>query len=236
MEYTVKSDVGMIRKNNQDSYLVLENGLHIFAVADGMGGHKAGEVASAIAIQTIREYADQTEDVDLMLTDLFKKANRNILEKGSQDENCRGMGTTLTTAIVNDNLLFLGHVGDSRAYLYRNHELLQLTTDHSLVNELLKSKQITPEEAHNHPQKHLLIQALGIETDLNIEINCFLLERSDIILLCTDGLSDMLVDEEISSILYTDSSLEAKVDALVEIANAKGGIDNITTILFKPIS
>lgn len=236
MEYAVKSDVGMIRKNNQDSYLVFDHDQHIFAVADGMGGHKAGEVASAMAIQTIREYRGQTEDITKMLADLFKEAHQNIIQQGNKDEDCRGMGTTLTMAIVHDNLLYVGHVGDSRAYLYRNQQLLQLTTDHSLVNELLKTEQITPEEAHNHPQRHLLLQALGVEAELNIEINCFSLEKSDIILLCTDGLSDMLVDDEISSILYTDSSLEDKVAALMEIANAKGGIDNITAILFQPIS
>ncbi len=234
MEYGFKSDAGMVRKINQDSYLIIEEGLPIFAVADGMGGHKAGEVASALAIKSVREFISQTEDISQLLNDMILFANQNILEKQLADEACRGMGTTLTAAIIRDKLLYIGHVGDSRAYLYRNHELLQLTTDHSLVNELVRAEQITPEEAYHHPQKNLLLQALGIESDLKIEINCFSLERSDIILLCTDGLSNMLTNEDMENILDAEGSLQEKVNVMVEIANAKGGLDNITLILIKP--
>lgn len=236
MEYGVKSDVGMIRSKNQDNYLILNKDIQIFAVADGMGGHKAGEVASQMALDVINQYNGQTDDIQLMLNDVINQANEMIFARQSVDIECEGMGTTLTVAIVKENLLYIGHVGDSRAYLFSNNQdLKQITTDHSFVNELLKQDQITEAEALNHPQKHVLLQALGSESRLNIEINCISLERSDIILLCTDGLTNMLSDIEIAEILYGSGTLQEKTELLVDHSNLKGGWDNITVILFKPV-
>lgn len=234
MDFGVKSDVGKVRSINQDSYLVRDGELKILAVADGMGGHKAGEIASAMAIETIRQYQGQTDDVRQMLQGLILTADERIFTKQKEDLDCQGMGTTLTVGGIKENLLYIGHVGDSRAYLFRNHNLIQLTTDHSLVNELLKQDQITEEEAQHHPQKHLLLQALGSGNKLNAEINCFSLERSDIILLCTDGLNNMLNDEEMIQLLEAESSLQEKCDRLIDAANANGGQDNITVILYRP--
>ncbi|AZR72959.1 hypothetical protein BBF96_05855 [Anoxybacter fermentans] len=233
MDYGVRSDVGKVRTINQDSYLALDGDIKIFAVADGMGGHKAGEVASAMAIETIRQYQGQREDIRQMLKDIIMDAHKRIYERQLNDPACQGMGTTLTIAVIKENLLYIGHVGDSRVYLYRDQDLLQITTDHSLVNELLKNDQISEEEAKNHPHKHILLQALGSGNELNVEINCFSLERSDIILLCTDGLNNMLTKEEIIQILKGEGSLQEKSELLVEAANNKGGLDNITVILFK---
>lgn len=236
MDYGVKSDVGKVRNINQDSYVALDGEMQILAVADGMGGHKAGEIASAMAIETVRQYTGQVEDVRQMLNDVILLADSRIYEAQNADLNYQGMGTTITMAVIKDNLLYIGHVGDSRAYLCRNHNLLQITTDHSLVNELLKQEQITEEEALNHPQKHLLLQALGSGNKLDIEINCFSLERSDIILLCTDGLSNMLTDVEMVNILEMENlSLQEKADFMVDEANNKGGLDNITVVLMRPI-
>lgn len=235
MEYGVKSDVGKVRSINQDSSLTINGEMQIFAVADGMGGHKAGEIASAMAIETIQKYQGQKDDIRQMLNEIIQNADQQIYAAQENNADCQGMGTTLTMAVVKGNLLYIGHVGDSRAYLYRNDHLLQITTDHSLVNELLKQEQITEEEAINHPQKHLLLQALGSGNKLNIEINCFSLERSDIILLCTDGLNNMLTDDEMVQILAQEkTSLQAKTEQLVTAANQKGGLDNITVILFRP--
>lgn len=235
MDYGFKSDVGKVRSINQDSLLTQEGDILLMAVADGMGGHKAGEIASAMAIETLRDYQGQKDDLRQMLNDLILQADQRIFAAQDADPNCQGMGTTLTIAVVKDNLLYTGHVGDSRAYLCRDNSLLQITTDHSLVNELLKQEQITQEEALNHPQKHLLLQALGSGNKLNVEINCFSLERSDIILLCTDGLNNMLSDEEIVQIITEESkTLQEKADQLVLEANQKGGLDNITVILFRP--
>lgn len=235
MDYGVKSDVGKVRSINQDSSLVLDGEFQLLAVADGMGGHKAGEIASAMAIETIRNYQGQTDDIRQMLNDIIEEADRRIYEAQVADVNCQGMGTTLTLAVVKENLLYIGHVGDSRAYLCRNQDLLQITTDHSLVNELLKQEQITEEEALNHPQRHLLLQALGSGNKLNIEINCFSLERSDIILLCTDGLNNMLSDEDMARLINSsEGTLQEKSELLVDTANQRGGLDNITVILFRP--
>lgn len=235
MDYGVKSDVGKVRSINQDSSLVLDGEIQILAVADGMGGHKAGEIASALAIETIRRYQGQTDDIRQMLNDIIEEADREIYEAQMADSNYQGMGTTLTLAVVKENLLYIGHVGDSRAYLCRNQDLLQITTDHSLVNELLKQEQITEEEALNHPQRHLLLQALGSGNKLNIEINCFSLERSDIILLCTDGLNNMLSDGEIAQLINSgEGTLQERCERLVDTANQRGGLDNITVVLFRP--
>ena len=233
MKYGVKSHVGKVRSKNQDSYLTLKEDDYILAVADGMGGHRAGEVASAIAIETIRQYQGQQEDIRQMLNDIIITANENIIEQQRENPEYKGMGTTLTIALVRDDLLYIGHVGDSRAYLFRNQDLLQITTDHSLVNELLKSDQITEEEARNHPQKNILLQALGTEKDLEPEVSCFSLEESDLVLLCTDGLTNMLTEDEICQVLEGEECLQDKVEILVEQANEEGGLDNITVVLYQ---
>lgn len=235
MDYGVKSDVGKVRNINEDSYLAQDGEIQILAVADGMGGYKAGEIASAMAIETLRNYCGQTEDIRQLLSEVIVEADRTIYQAQSNNPDYQGMGTTITVAIVKGNLLYIGHVGDSRAYLCRNHNLLQITTDHSLVNELLKQEQITEEEALNHPQKHLLLQALGSGNKLDIEINCFSLERSDIILLCSDGLTNMVADDDITRVLeMEDLSLQQRADMLVGTANERGGLDNITLILMRP--
>jgi serine/threonine protein phosphatase PrpC len=225
-----RSDVGRQRSANEDSLVVRPP---LFAVADGMGGARAGEVASAVAVEAVETARESGEPAEAQLAGIVRDANRRIYDLAVADESRRGMGTTLTLAKVHDGEVSLAHVGDSRAYRMRDGELSQLTRDHSLVAELERSGQITPEAAEHHPQRSIITRALGPEPDVEVDTYTLAGRDGDLFLICSDGLTSMISDEEVTSILRSAESLDAAAEALVRAANQSGGKDNITVILFR---
>jgi serine/threonine protein phosphatase PrpC len=225
-----RTDVGRQRSANEDS-LVLQP--PFFAVADGMGGARAGEVASAIAAGAFEGARDAVEAAEVQLARILREANRRIYDLAVTDESRRGMGTTLTAAKVHDGEVSLAHVGDSRAYRLRDGELEQITRDHSLVAELERSGQITPEAAEHHPQRSIITRALGPEPDVEVDTYTLSARDGDLFLLCSDGLTSMISDDEVGAILRTSETLDAAADALIKAANQSGGKDNITVVLFR---
>ena len=229
-----KSDIGLIRQTNEDSYKCINPNLYI--VADGMGGHLAGEVASKMAVNVIKNYIFTHIDSELDLENLLKnailEANKMIFEKAHQDKNYLGMGTTVSIVYCRDTQFFWGHVGDSRIYLLRNNELIQITKDHSLVWDLLESESITKAEAKVHPQRNILTRAVGVDENLLVDTGACDLFKNDKLLLCTDGLTNMLNEDCIKkAILSENIDLKESIDFLVSAAIAAGGSDNITVIL-----
>jgi PPM family protein phosphatase len=230
LEQAGRTDVGRQRSANEDS-LVVDPPL--FAVADGMGGAKAGEVASAVAAEAVEGATESGEPVEAQLANIVREANRRIYDLAVADESRRGMGTTLTLAKVHGDEVSLAHVGDSRAYRLRGGELEQLTRDHSLVAELERSGQITPEAAEHHPQRSIITRALGPEPDVEVDTYTLAGREGDLFLICSDGLTSMISDDEVGSILRSAGSLDQAADELVRAANQSGGKDNITVILFR---
>ena len=230
VEQAGRTDVGRQRTANEDSLFVSPP---VFAVADGMGGAKAGEVASAVAVEAVEAAGESSEPTEAQLAGIVRDANRRIYELAVADESRRGMGTTLTLAKVHGDEVSLAHVGDSRAYRMREGELSQLTRDHSLVAELERSGQITAEAAEHHPQRSIITRALGPEPDVEVDTYTLAGRDGDLFLICSDGLTSMISDEEVASILRSASSLDVAANALVRAANQSGGKDNITVILFR---
>jgi PPM family protein phosphatase len=225
------TDAGRKRRRNEDSF-VREPPL--FAVADGMGGAQAGEVASRLAAAAFREFHEADElDPEERVARIIQEANRRIYERARSDAQASGMGTTITAALVADDSVAIGHVGDSRAYRLRGDKLEQLTEDHSLVADLVRSGRLTPEEADTHPQRSVITRALG--TDLQVDVDAFTVEAQagDLFLLCSDGLTTMVDDEEIAQMVANADSLEHATKALVKAANRAGGEDNVTVVLFR---
>jgi len=242
LRYAVRSHPGCIRETNEDRfYIPPENGPLIFAVADGMGGHVAGEVASSIAIETLETnisvLTEKLSKCDLInirdyLQQSILEANENILDMQLQKPELKGMGTTFTVAaFFNKNELLTGHVGDSQAHLFNKSGHLQITEDHSVVMELLKNGEIKHEEIYTHPQRNFLTRALGTTTSLKIDFYRNDIIPGDYILLCTDGLTSMLRPREIQEIILHSEDLEAAANELINKANAQGGLDNITFVL-----
>jgi PPM family protein phosphatase len=230
VEQVGRSDVGRQRSANEDSLVIAPP---FFAVADGMGGAKAGEVASATAIEVFGSERDSSEAAEAQLARIVREANRRIHALAVSEDSYRGMGTTLTAAKIAGDGVGLAHVGDSRAYLLRAGELEQLTRDHSLVAELERSGQITAEAAEHHPQRSIITRALGPEPDVEVDTYTIAGRDGDLFLICSDGLTSMISDDEVSSILRSAPSLEDAADALVRAANQSGGRDNITVVLFR---
>ena len=230
VEQVGRTDVGRQRSANEDS-LVLQP--PFFAVADGMGGARAGEVASAIAAEAFEGATAAGEAAEAQLARILREANRRIYDLAVTDESRRGMGTTLTAAKVHDGEVSLGHVGDSRAYRMRDGELEQITRDHSLVAELERSGQITAEAAEHHPQRSIITRALGPEPDVEVDTYTLSAREGDLFLLCSDGLTSMISDDEVAAILRTSATLDDAADALIKAANQSGGKDNITVVLFR---
>ena len=224
------TDTGRRRRHNEDAY-VCEPPL--FAVADGMGGAQAGELASGLAAAALRDDTNRSggeERVD----DLIQQANRRVYERQTQDSSASGMGTTITVALVEDGRVAIGHVGDSRAYLIRDRRLEQLTEDHSLVAELVRSGKLSPEEADTHPQRSVITRALGTDPDVDVDTFSVATRAGDLFLLCSDGLTSMLDDETIlHEVERNRSDLHAAAKALVRAANKSGGDDNITVVCFE---
>jgi PPM family protein phosphatase len=230
VEQAGRTDVGRQRTANEDSLAVRPP---LFAVADGMGGAKAGEVASAVAVEAVERAPESDEPVEAQLAGIVRDANRRIYDLAVADESRRGMGTTLTLAKVHGDEVSLAHVGDSRAYRMREGELSQLTRDHSLVAELERSGQITAEAAEHHPQRSIITRALGPEPDVEVDTYTLAGREGDVFLICSDGLTSMISDDEVTSILRSAASLDEAAEALVRAANQSGGKDNITVILFR---
>jgi serine/threonine protein phosphatase PrpC len=224
------TDAGRKRRRNEDAF-ILEPPL--FAVADGMGGAQAGEVASRLAVDAFREFHDADElDPEERVTAIIQEANRRIFERAREDTQASGMGTTITAALVADEAVSIGHVGDSRAYRLRAGHLTQLTEDHSLVADLVPGGRLTPEEADAHPQRSVITRALGTDAEVDVDSFSVEVEPGDVILLCSDGLTTMVTDEEIVSIVRESKSLERAAKQLVKAANRRGGEDNVTVVLF----
>ena len=224
------TDPGRKRRHNEDAF-VLEPPL--FAIADGMGGAQAGEVASRLAAAALKESGADAGG-EQRIADLIQEANRRVYDRSSTDPNTSGMGTTITVALVEDGRVAFGHVGDSRAYLIRDGGMEQITEDHSLVNELMKSGKLTAEEAESHPQKSVITRALGTDPDVDVDTFTIDAVTGDVFLLCSDGLTDM-VDEEIILELVERNrgDIDAMLKALVREANRGGGEDNITVVAFE---
>jgi PPM family protein phosphatase len=228
--YARASDTGKKRRRNEDSYVVAPP---LFAVADGMGGAQAGEVASKLAAAALEDTDSGSSSGQERVVALIQEANRRVYARANTDPATSGMGTTMTVALVEGQVVTIGHVGDSRAYLVRAGSLEQLTEDHSLVNELLKSGKLSPQEAETHPQRSLITRAVG--TDPDVEVDAFTVDalEGDVFLLCSDGLTDMVDDDGILDVVerYHDD-LDRVAKSLVSAANRGGGEDNITVIAF----
>ncbi len=221
------TDVGQVRDGNEDRFLV-EVGLRLFAVADGMGGHQAGEVASTTAIEALRASIAAGRPLD----DAIVEANRAVYEKAGTDDAFTGMGTTLTAiAVGSERAVVVGHVGDSRAYLARDGTLEQITEDHSLVEEMVREGRITEDQALVHPQRSIITRALGIDAEIDVDLYPVELQAEDRILICSDGLTDMLRRSDIARILRQEADPQRAADALADAANANGGIDNVTAVV-----
>jgi PPM family protein phosphatase len=228
--YARASDTGKKRRRNEDSYVVAPP---LFAVADGMGGAQAGEVASKLAAAALEDTDSGSSSGQKRVVSLIEEANRRVYARANTDPATSGMGTTMTVALVEGQVVTIGHVGDSRAYLVRAGRLEQLTEDHSLVNELLKSGKLSPQEAETHPQRSVITRAVG--TDPDVDVDAFTVDAldGDVFLLCSDGLTDMVDDDGILDVVerYHDD-LDRVAKSLVSAANRGGGEDNITVIAF----
>jgi PPM family protein phosphatase len=222
-----KSDVGRMRNDNQDSYLAHEP---IFAVADGVGGHLGGDVASATAVQVIQEATRDGMQPD-RLESLFRKVNSAIWEKSQSAPHLRGMGTTCTLALLDNDTAYLAHVGDSRAYLYRAGELSQVTEDHNLVGKMVSEGRLSREEASHHPQRNIITRALGLDPTVDVDLLTLELVGGDRLIICSDGLSSMIDDDAVMDVLSSEGDAQAAADHLVDSANQAGGEDNITVVL-----
>ena len=219
--------VGKVRHNNEDSLIVIEP--ETFVVADGMGGAQAGEVASQMLVETVKDFLSKTPPLnEQILSQAILLANDKILTLARQNPNYLGMGTTATILSLDDGKAYFAHVGDSRIYRLRNNSLEQLTEDHSYVETLVRRGEITPEEARVHPMKNVLTQAVGVVENISVDTANFSVESGDTFLLCTDGLTNMVDDENIAKILQSTSN---PADALIDAALKAGGRDNISVIV-----
>jgi protein phosphatase len=230
-EQAAFTDPGRKRRRNEDAYVVDPP---LFAVADGMGGAQAGEVASRLAAAALREYheADNLEP-ERRLEAIIQEANRRIHERSELDTGLAGMGTTVTAALIGDDAVAIGHVGDSRAYRIRGGAIEQLTEDHSLVADLIRSGRLTPEEAEGHPQRSVITRVLGTDPDVDVDTFTVEVEPGDVYLVCSDGLTTMVPGDEILKTVRESDGLEQAGKALVKLANRYGGEDNITVVLFQ---
>ncbi|MDX2093682.1 MAG: Stp1/IreP family PP2C-type Ser/Thr phosphatase [Kofleriaceae bacterium] len=240
------TNIGRKRDHNEDSISLPENE-RLAIVADGMGGHASGEVASRLAVEMVSDHFAETSkqqtltwpykvDRDLrthvnrMITGIMI-ANLEIWEKSQRDSRFKGMGTTCIAIYFLDDALIIGHVGDSRCYRTRQAEITQLTEDHSLINDYIRMKRVTPEEAENWPHKNVIVRALGMKESVQVDILTEKPQIGDTYLLCSDGLTGMIKDDQIQHILMTERDLDRAVDRLIAAANEEGGVDNISVVL-----
>ena len=228
--YAGATDTGRKRRRNEDAYVVAPP---LFAVADGMGGAQAGEGASRLAAAALEDVDSRGLSGRERVISLIAEANRRVYERSNTDPSASGMGTTMTVALVEGDLVTIGHVGDSRAYLVRDGRMEQLTDDHSLVNELMKSGKLSQEEAETHPQRSVITRALGTDPDVDADAFAIDAQAGDVFLLCSDGLTTMVDDEDILALLERHrDDLDRAARSLVSAANRGGGEDNITVVAF----
>lgn len=234
------TDTGRRRDINQDYMFTSETAVgklpNLFIVADGMGGHKAGEYASKTAVETIVEYIEEN-DSGLLVASMKKaigEANKRVLKEAIIDVEKEGMGTTIVAATIKGDKLIVANVGDSRLYIVNESSITQLTTDHSLVEEMIRSGKIDRRDARNHPDKNKITRAVGVFPKVDVDFFEAKIERGDTILLCTDGLTNMIEDEEIKRIILGQRDIVEKTTTLIETANKNGGTDNITALLIEP--
>src|ERR1700742_1802434 len=225
-----KTDTGRQRRDNEDNAFVRAP---LFVVADGMGGAQAGEVASQLAVEEFHEALPDAGSAEERLIDRIRAANRRIYDLSRTQHEHAGMGTTLTAVYLDDDHLAVAHVGDSRAYIFREGELGRLTQDHSLVEELVRQGKLTQEQAAEHPQRSIITRALGIEGDVEVDTWSYPMRAGDVVLLCSDGLTSMIGEEQIGQILSGETNLDRAADGLIGAANDAGGRDNITVVLFR---
>jgi protein phosphatase len=236
-----KTDIGMVREVNQDYVFVTEapigNLPNLLVVADGMGGHRAGEYASRLAVEVLKQelVASTEESPEAMIKNAITRANERVLEAARQDAKLSGMGTTLVAATVIDRTLYFANVGDSRLYLLSD-DIKQLSKDHSLVQEMVRLGGINQEEAKSHPDKNIITRAIGAKDDVDIDFYEYRLKKGDIILMCTDGLSNMVEDEEMLHIVKCSRDVVEAVEQLIERAKEHGGSDNIGVIVAEPFA
>lgn len=239
-----KTNIGLVRKVNEDAFYYqkrYEYGKpYLCIIADGMGGHNAGEVASRMAVTEINEFIEKSlneqecnnlKDYEDLIKKAFLHANEEVYKKSMDSKECIGMGTTLTAVLIVESNMIIGHVGDSRVYIIRNDNIKRVTSDHSYVAELIKNGTIKPEEASKHPQKNLITRAIGTGESIDVDINVLDIKNGDYILMCTDGLSNMLNEDEILNVVKSDKKIEERCSELIDLANNKGGYDNITVIV-----
>ena len=227
------TDKGKHRKSNEDAYGIFED-LNLAVVADGMGGHAAGEVASRLAVEMVHQTILQNSlgEPAQLLSQAILNANSRILETAKNDPALGGMGTTIVALLISGKTAHIGYAGDSRIYLFRKSTLKQLTEDHSLVGDYMRKGLLTPEEAQKNPLKHVITRALGTSEPLQVDQVSLPLEEDDIFLLCSDGLSNMIADEELQRLISSGTlNLENSCSGMIQLANDNGGVDNITLVL-----
>nr|WP_312576026.1 Stp1/IreP family PP2C-type Ser/Thr phosphatase [Sedimentibacter sp.] len=238
MKVYFETNKGIIREKNEDNLIIEETDRYnLYAVADGMGGHKAGEIASTMLIDVIKEYFDEhngREDfkIPTFINESIKLANLKILKEATNKEEYLGMGTTVTMAVIDlsENIAYIGNVGDSRTYIIRDNKIKQITEDHTYVHELVKEGKITVKEAEVHPKKNIITRAIGSEENIIVDIFEMEIMENDILLLCSDGLTTHLSDSEILDTIKTLGCPES-IGRLIKLCNDNGGTDNITVII-----
>lgn len=238
MKIVARTDKGIVRDNNQDSYTAfeLEGGAVFAVVCDGMGGAAEGALASSEAIKVIREFVAERYQTDMsdisvksLLFSAIENANKHIYNISGTDSTYEGMGTTVVASLVTNSFVYIAHAGDSRAYKINDGKLLQLTRDHSVVQNMLENGEITPEEAQDHPSKHIITRALGVDDSIRTDFCQESFEENDILILCSDGLTNYVKSDDILR-LTGDGDFYKYADRLVNLANQNGGGDNITVV------
>ena len=238
MKATFRTDRGRVRMHNEDQggiFFREDPSCMAFAViADGMGGHKAGDVASEMTVSILKRAWEDTDlketpaSIESFLHEQIQFANSELYQHSLSHTECEGMGTTIVAALCTERTVTIVNVGDSRCYLFNEDGFKQVTEDHSLVNELVRSGQISKEDAEHHPRKNVILRALGTEANVEVDVRTIVFEEGDMILLCSDGLSDKLSETEIMEILKSGASLDEMADTFIQRANDNGGEDNIT--------
>lgn len=236
------TDVGRKRKVNQDYVYVSDQPVgnlpNLFAVADGMGGHNAGDFASSFAVKIMVDAVKNDADYNpvKIIRHAIESANEELLKQAKKDKSLAGMGTTMVVTTIVGNYIYVANVGDSRLYLMDHSKLQQITKDHSLVQEMVRLGELREEEARNHPDKNIITRALGAKNSVNVDFFDLMIEPGSQILMCSDGLSNMVTDQEMEEILQSHNSLQGKGEKLIDLANENGGKDNIAVILIEPFA
>jgi serine/threonine protein phosphatase PrpC len=242
LRFAAGTDTGLIRNSNEDSYRIIPESSQnpcVVIIADGMGGHNCGEVASRMTVDYISEFIERSgsllfssPDIGAEVRRIVAETNTAVFEASLTRPEASGMGTTLTMAVIIGSKVTVAHVGDSRLYMAHNDTMQQMTQDHSYIEELIKNGTLTREEAERHPRKHVITRAIGSSRDLEIDILDFEAQEGDVLLLCTDGLTNMICENEIYNIIK-DSEPQKACEQLIEAAKSKGGEDNITVIVYQ---